>query len=275
MRKVALKPPRTIPDQIRFEWPIKMQAWVFTGRVVPERTPLVIKASKFRRSWPDLGVETEFSIFVHDSQIACDVDVVSGTADVLTLRNLTEATIREVVDAIGYARGVSFDVEITSAISKTTDERIVFGHEIPSLWQQRQQNPTIINQELFNAILTNPEAGMALADFREAMRSPIGTGFFCYRAVEAIMQGMKVVPTENENTISWPRLRNALNINKETLIYLKNHSDFPRHGKIYSITDSDRAKIFAISDEILRRFFAYLVAGKLPLPLNDFPELLP
>jgi hypothetical protein len=114
---------------------------------------------------------------------------------------------------------------------------------------------------------------MALADFREAMRNPVGTGFFCYRAIEAMMQSMKANQDEKDGP-AWEALRKGLQVSRAALEMIKDHADYPRHGKIKSISDANRAMVFRLTDEIVGRYLAYSSGGKIPLLSSDFPELL-
>jgi hypothetical protein len=114
---------------------------------------------------------------------------------------------------------------------------------------------------------------LILQDFREAIQIARGTGFFCYRAIEAMMQSMKAADSENEGSLSWPRLREVLRIDRSAIDYVKEHADFPRHGRPSDVTDAQRAKIFTITDEIVRRYLQYLRRGKTTLPEAEFPLL--
>jgi hypothetical protein len=59
----------------------------------------------------------------------------------------------------------------------------VFGIEIPVLAARRAgENVSALDGRFVDAVGRNPAAQLVLADFREAMRLPIGTGFYCYRA---------------------------------------------------------------------------------------------
>jgi hypothetical protein len=95
-----------------------------------------------------------------------------------------------------------------------------------------------IQSDLIIAVGTNVSAQMVLADFREAMRVAVGTGFFCYRAIEAMMQSMKGADITSDNS-AWQQLRDRLRIDRSAIDEIKSHADFPRHGRPSSITDAD------------------------------------
>jgi hypothetical protein len=122
------------------------------------------------------------------------------------------------------------------------------------------------------AVVGSAAAQIALSDFTNAMRFPIGTGFHCYRAIEAMMQSMKENEKDDDG-VAWLRLRANLRIDRAAVDAVKTHADMPRHGKPSGMTDADRVKVFKISDEIIRRFLAYIVSGRRPLPTEQFAVL--
>jgi hypothetical protein len=163
-----------------------------------------------------LGWNYNFRIAIHHSQIVADIEVTKGDPDIFSIRNVAEDWVRVFTDAVGYQRGCYLNVAITSAVCQETSDWRVFGKEITCLVSRRPEAgvyATSIDPGQFRAIVDNRAARMALADFRQAMQQPIGTGFFCYRAIEAMMQSMKEKPDEDEN-ISWPRFRELLRIDR-------------------------------------------------------------
>lgn len=165
------------------------------------------------------------------------------------------------------------DVEIISAVSQETNEWSVFGIEVPVLASRRnKRDHGVVDARLVRVIGRSIPAQIVLADFREAMRTPVGTGFFCYRAIEAMMQSMKVAPQEKDAS-AWARLRETLSIDRTAIDAIKQHADLPRHGSPSVILDTDRAKVFVLADEIINRFLEYLIRGEKVLPSGEFPVL--
>src|SRR5438445_12570749 len=104
------------------------------------------------------------------------------------------------------------------------------------------------------------------------MRVAVGAGFFCSRAIEAMMQSMKVAPQEKDGP-AWDRLRGTLGIDRSAIDEIKRYADFSRHGKPSTIMDAERAKVFELTDEMIKRFLEYLVRGEKSLPPEEFPVL--
>jgi hypothetical protein len=250
-----------------------MSKWSFFGRIIPERVPVTLAIPLEARARSSFGFRYNFRVAIHQSQAVVDIEVTEGDPDLATLRNTAGASVRTITDLIGYQRGCYFDVEILSAVSKNTDEWAVFGIEIPILVKWRNNDSIgVFENRLLQNIGAYIPAQIVLADFREAMRVAVGTGFYCYRAVEAMMQSMKTSP-QDKDRYAWESLRNALCIDRSAIEYVKQHADLARHGKPASITDADRGKVLQLTDEIIRRFLAFIMRDKSGLPPNEFPTL--
>jgi hypothetical protein len=250
-----------------------MTRWTFFGRILPERIPVRSESLNFTSEAPNLGFRYQITIRIADGQFVVPVVIETGPDDVNTLKNLAEADIRKCVDYLGYRNGLSFDVEIISAACD--DGRVVvFGIAIPALKESRIGNDQIFEISGFKSFLYDTTAEMVLADFREAMRNPVGTGFFCYRAIEAMMQGMKADPNDKDDAWAWGELRQRLQIDRSAIDAIKAHADYPRHGKLSWITDADRANLFRATDKIIFRYLTYLERGKTGLPSSEFSLLV-
>jgi hypothetical protein len=248
--------------------------WVFAGRAFPERLPIKVSVPlKSTIHCHALALSFDLVVHIADSQILADVSVPESEMEFYTLKNLVEAEIRMILDLAGYQFGGSFDMEIISAVSRDTDESVVFGNTIPVLQNIRQNDYGVIDGPLLAVVAGNPFAKKVLADFREAIRMALETGFFCNRAVESMMQSMKPSPKTKTTTQDWARLHDALKIKESYAHRVKKHSDDARHGNLVNISDNERADVYLVTHEIIRRYLAYLVRGSQPLPEAEFPIL--
>ena len=251
-----------------------MTRWTFFGRILPERIPLRISLPEFASKLVDSGVRYRTKIDIADGQFIVQATVENGDIDIYTLRNSIEHGVRLATDLAGYLHGCSFGVDIISAASEE-GESVVFGINIPILADSRKEKTNEIEADLLKVIAESVPARMALADFREAMRNPVGTGFFCFRAIEAMMQSMKTNPDDDKHDARWwNEFMTRLRISRAAKDAIKAHADYPRHGKAKSVSDADRAMVFRLTDEIISRYLAYLRGGKVPLSSSKFPELL-
>src|SRR5258708_7094967 len=111
-----------------------MTQWTFFARTLPERIPLKIADPiRGKSRIAELGLEYDHDIAIADGQVIANIRVTEGDADIHTLRNLVESNIRDLTDVVGYLHGLSFDVDVISAVSQASGERIVFGIAIPVL----------------------------------------------------------------------------------------------------------------------------------------------
>jgi hypothetical protein len=248
-----------------------MTRWTFFGRVLPERFPLSVTLPEQRAEVAEFGLHYRATIQIDKGQFVIPVIIESGQVDVFTLRNIVENDMRTVTDLIGYVDGISFDIDTISTLSDEGPS-VIFGIETPVLRETRQPQTATIESDLLKAVSDEIPARLVLADFREAIRNPVGTGFFCYRAIEAMMQSMKARPDDKDDP-AWDMLRSRLQLTIPAIYAIKGHADYPRHGKVSSISDADRAKVFRLTDQIVERYLAYLRGGKVPLTSSDFPLL--
>jgi hypothetical protein len=250
-----------------------MASWTFFGRVRPERFPVTWGTPvSGHLSQADLGLEADFSTAIHVGQVIVTLTVTSGSADILSLRNLALDCAHELTDLVGYVSGCYFDVEIVSAVCRETSEWHVFGVQIPALVQRKNlHRGPAIDGDLARVVLENIPAQMVLRDFQHAMRDAIGTGFFCYRAIEAMMQFMKKEKITSDKQ-AWMELNNSLSLDRSVSAKIKSHADFPRHGKPSSMSDRDRGEVLQLTDEIIHRFLEYIRRGSGPLPRTNFPS---
>jgi hypothetical protein len=239
---------------------------------MPERIPLHWGDSlSFTSTLAEFGLRYRLVLQIAYGQFVASAVVETGPDDPYLLRNSISGDVAKVVDLAGYLYGMSFDVDVISAACN--DGRVVvFGNAIPVLTEARRDGPKQLEGDLFSAVLADIPSHIVLADFREAMRNPVGTGFFCYRAIEAMMQSMKTDASDPDGP-AWEILRNRLQIHRSAIEAIKSHADYPRHGRIASVTNDERVKIFRITDEIIRRYLEYLRVEKKPLADSEFPLL--
>jgi hypothetical protein len=251
-----------------------VDTWTFFGRVYPERVPIHwAEPLAGILHQPRLNNKLQFRTIIHAGQIIVDLTPIEWSPDVYSLRNIAVQCATGITNLVGYMHGMSFTVEIISAINRQNDEWRVFGTELPALVARRDPHrPNQIDAKFLTDIAGSTSAAMVLTDLQSAMRDPIGTGFYCYRAIEAMMQSMKEMPDE-DNKRAWPRLKELLRIDERALRLVQRHAAFPRHGRPSGMTDSERATVFEITDEIVRRYLEYITRGKIPLPEHEFQTL--
>lgn len=235
-----------------------MTEWTFYARVLPERVPLTFSLPLAKVELPFTGTNVSLETAIFTSQVVVRLVHESGPeSNVGELRNAVEQYLRTSLDVIGYEMGFGLDVDMISAQRLGSHDWHVFGINIPALAARSRFGRGGLPAELLAAIGSEPKAQMALSDFREAMKIPAQTGFYCYRCVETIMQWFRV---EGETKASaWSKLRGDLKIDEDVLKMLQGFAASARHGEYAGMSDADRLQCFTYTDEIIFRFLRRLV----------------
>lgn len=233
--------------------------YIFLGRVIPERALLDIGEVKMKVLASDEVPEGELFIEIIKSQVFVQFLGANKVQNVFTLRNYVEEAVRMLLDVTGYFYGYGYDVEIIQLVSPNTSEKQVFGIDIPVLEGICKEAGVAINDIL--AVMSKKEGYFlrhALADIREAMKSPKDTGFFCYRAIESLKNYCaKRNEVQPEKEKAWQYFRKKYAISKEQIMGIKDFADPIRHGNYIEsrpIADKDRAKIFKNTYDIIDAF---------------------
>lgn len=247
--------------------------WTFFARALPERVPLTFEIPGADVTTRASGVKLKIHGGLADrGQITCRLSVLEGNPDIFFVRNLLDQHLRALIDLFGY-QGLAFDLDIISATSQS-GETVSFGIGIPGLMEAHgaKAGTHEISGQTVLAAMANDGARVALAQLRNAMREATGTGFFCYQALEAMMQDIR-----NDNDTdprAWERFRTSLNIDRSAIDFVKSHADDRRHGRTPDISDAERLKVFLITDKSIERFLQFLTGGNADLDTARFPLLI-
>ena len=230
--------------------------YTFFGKVLPERTCVGIKVG----TKEPIDIETPnylIKISITLSQVTAVVNTESEVQDTATLKNEVEYNVRFLVDLIGFINACGYDVEITSMVNPS-GELEVFGVGWDSLTKAVSERPLQLG-ELINVANKSPEFRTAIADLREAIRTPWDTGFFAYRAIEKIRQAFH--EPGDTNAEAWERLRKSLDIERDLIEDIKKFSDPQRHGEAMGMSWEERLGVMTKAWKIVDKFTVY-IAGK-------------
>ena len=208
-----------------------------------------------------------FRISLHLGQLVVDTTFTSNELDVATMRNFVVEQSQHLTGLIGYKFGGVFDVDIISASKQDTNEWHIFGNEWSCL--KRQQGQSSIDGEVARIILEDHACNLVLSDFQRALRED--TGFYCYRAIEVMMQSERAQKSTDSD--AWKNLRSLLNFNKEFATRIKHFADPVRHGKAKGMSGQEREEIIMSTDQLIGRFLDFVIGGRKPLDQNKYPML--
>lgn len=248
-----------------------MVTYFFSGRVIPERAAVTVSPSKFRASVREAALDFEAEISIGVSQVSVVVQTAKEVKDLPTLRNYVEQLVRTEVDAFGYLEGRGYDVEITSVTSADGQPLVVFGVEIRELQESKSERPVSF-EELWKLLWDAKAAPLrrALGDLREAIRAPLDTGFFCYRAVESLRQGFVEPEDGDSKGASWERLRNALCIDRSWIDELQKFGNPQRHGATPYMSGEERLLAMRLAWKVVDRLVEYVKRDFQPLSQREF-----
>ncbi len=231
--------------------------YTFTGKVYPERAPIQRLQLTQQLHHQEAELQGTLHVWIQVSQVTVIFSTKEEVKDLATLKNIAEEFVRLAVDIEGYRRGGGYDVEMIHVIPPGGQAPGVFGCGIGVL-EQRSPKPDYPD---FAAALNAPGGHtlrIALADFREAIRIPKDTGFFCYRAAEALRQMFQNDESDQDKKDSWERMRQTLQIPQADLMFLKTAADAVRHGKGPFISGTDRERALTITSDIIDKAIEYL-----------------
>ena len=245
-----------------------MGIYTFNGKILPERANVSISPLNINMEAIDTDISGTATIYIFVSQVSIILNT-NSDSDLPTLKNYMEYLVRTYIDAYGYLSGRGYDVEITSVVNPEGNYT-VFGVGIPELEESQNDRPLSF-QQLVTAMSKSYHLHRALGDLREAIRSPLDTGFFCYRAIESIRQNFK--KEDNDDAKSWENLRKSLLIDRNWIDQVKKFADPVRHGDTTYISGEDRILVMQHAWKVIDRFCLYVHRDFNDLSENEFDLL--
>jgi hypothetical protein len=161
--------------------------YTFFGVVYPERALIELRHPlSFRLENKEFGISGKIRLAIYKSQIIVDFESNEDVADVPTLRNFVRDAAQTVLDIAGMEVAVAYNADIRS-VRGPHGQLEVFGPSIPAIGIKNSEHRSVEIHRLFSLAGSDPFLRRALADIRSAISYPVDTGFFCYRAVESLI----------------------------------------------------------------------------------------
>lgn len=247
-----------------------MPKFIFKGVVIPERACVSLSRVTVTTGPLDGHFFLRLTVSIDLSQISVVAEIVSGTTDLLTMRNTVESAVRGMVDAIGFRNGCGYDVEITSVTSEDGSQT-VFGVDIPEIAVDKDSRLSF--QKIVTSVISvTPFAALMLSDLRESIRNKNSSAFLCYRAIESMRQYFVQESDGDNRTLSWERLREGLNVSANYIKKIADAAKPQRHGDSPFTFGPDRIDVIKRAWKVADRFMRYVAQGS-GLDPNEFPIL--
>ena len=237
-----------------------MEPYLFEGVVYPERAGITLQLPPLGFKHVASGKEAVAYVSIVLNQIAVWVE--SATEwEILDLRNVVKGLLQNELAIVGYLKGYAYDLDIRRVMNRALGIDQVFGIDIPCIAERKKGINLAEEVEKIRA-KTGGDAGMYLhrcfADLISAMKTPDDTGFYCYRAIEALREYSivrhKLDPDPKKRAEQWSKVREIVGCDEKTLLEIKAAADPIRHGAIVPITDADRQALFTKTWDIVDAF---------------------
>ena len=240
----------------------KIRRMVFSGSVLPLRGNVTLLPQKLvLREYPDYPI----TISINRSDVQVVADWPSERMNLFHMRTQVEGAVMSLVDVVGYMVQCGYDVQIHSAVDCETGEHTVFGVGQPI--EVKNEYPELPDN-LPDLVSDNP-LRLAFANFREAIRVPNDTSYFCFRAIESIRQAFGNSSKNINGT--WDNMRSALNLSRSTLDEFSDCAIPLRHGDFAEQAWPVRKRHMEIAHEVIRRYHHYKAGEAATLSTDKFP----
>jgi hypothetical protein len=177
-----------------------MSSWTFFGTVEPERIPMSWgQPISGRLEQADFGIEAEFFVAIHASQVIVNLTATKGSPEIYDLRNIALDCARSLLTSWASSRVVTSMLRSGPPCLGTRMNGTCLASRSRLAGRGNSHRKSSLDGDLALAISGSIRAQMVFRDFQLAMRDAVETGFYCYRAVEAMMQSMKSDATTKDN----------------------------------------------------------------------------
>jgi hypothetical protein len=244
---------------------LDMQPYIFLGVVLPERAQISIH---FSLTFISLNGGTEGVAHVSIVLNQISVQVFSDHEwDIFDLRNIVQSIIQDHLAMTGFLLGHAYDFEITRVLHCDRNIDFVFGIDIGCI-SERGRGIDIQSElaKLFEK--TKGKHGIFLnrcfADLSFSMKYANDTGFYCYRAIEALRHHCAAEHDVADATKlkQWEKFREVSGVTEEAIRQIKVAADPLRHGEAVSCSGEERAKLFAVTWEIVESYLKCVASAR-------------
>lgn len=228
---------------------------VFHGVVHPERATFELGTPvHLQIAHKEAQFVGSLTVWIYKNQVTAALESELKPADFATVRNFVGSVVSNIVDCGCLNLAVGYDVELISAHDVNEGTTVVFGPEIYGLSVADNELRTVKIGELLLASEKHPLFRKALTDFRNAIRDPEDTGFFCYRAVESLIHAVRKLDGIGDKKKAIAAIEVRLDLHSSCINMLRDLATNVRHGEFRWTTGHERELALRITREILQRF---------------------
>jgi hypothetical protein len=177
--------------------------------------------------------------------------------DIHDLRNTVASHLTHQLSVAGYLTGNAYDLEITRVTAPHGAVDYVYGIDIPCIAEKMRGK---FSPEAYNNLLdkTTGPLGLSLlrcfTDLTLAMKHPMDTAFYCYRAIEALRQHCGARHQIEGKKLQWPKFREILGIDEIEIAQIRDAAEGVRHGEVVPVTNEQRAALLTQTWGIVEKY---------------------
>lgn len=246
--------------------------YIFSGVVHPTRVnfeanidPINIKIQHSRFNIDGVLKEIRFKKSNFSAIYETDKDHTKRTnANLETLKNFIDQSLRMIVDIFCYINSYSYDLEIVEVICEDLKINQIFNVQGEKNVNKDKEQTNKEFQEILFLIINNPRLqflGVAFADFRRSIKYPEMTGFFCFRSIEVIRQfyfeDISIKDNDKRRKKGWEKMREDLDLDRGFFKEIENFAILNRHGNTPPITYKERENIMNKTRKVINKFIEF------------------
>jgi hypothetical protein len=246
----------------------------FSGRVHPSGTNISVIDDRFIDFKEDQGTFAMLArLNVTNAKITVDCYISTlvenyASKALIVVYNVLRARIGLLSFLMGAGTLILIDKR-TDVSGETVD--IGFGSpELSSLCTSF--TATTNYAELQSMAETEPSLGLALDDLILAIALPNHAPVNCARAVEGIRN--LIAGDDTPEDVAWPKMREALNVDRAYVQCISNLSKDHRHAKRVIIAEDKQNTALSHSWTLMDRYFHLRLRNLARLPVDEFPILV-
>ncbi|MGM0630018.1 MAG: hypothetical protein ACQESI_02470 [Pseudomonadota bacterium] len=229
-----------------------MYTYSITGIVHPERADVTIENVSALINESD-----QFNYSVYKSRIAGLLTTQAPIENYNNAAFIAQRCVRGITDALCFTNGCGYDVEIIQLLDNQSGHHRVFGVNEPAITSLNILQ-RISTEKVAELLQTSVAIDLerTFSDLREAIRKPSDSGFYCYRAIECLMNYYRHQHNYSKKQ-AWEHLRNTLNVTEETTTLIKAAADPIRHGNVREKSKLSRDDVLLKTWGIVESFINY------------------
>ena len=240
-----------------------MEPYLFQGIVLPERASISFQLEfEFSQVSSQITARAKLSILLNQIMVWVYSD---HNWDIHDLRNIVIELVRTQLDVAGYIYGHAYECQITRVVNQSRGVDYVFGIDVPCLanrYEASKRDAAIDSLRRKTGGDNGFYIRRCLADLSSAMKYAADTGFYCYRAIEALRLHCAAINglSDKDKGKQWERFRSVSGNDEQSLRGLEAAAKPTRHGDAVDISGTERARLLTLTWDIVDKYLATVPA---------------